>query len=86
VKNAPERFPLVSACKVFTLENLLVKIKSLIELSNDSKQLLDWVQKREQVLKQFRQAADGAGLLENPYDQIEKIGKILNELTNSLVR
>ena len=86
MKNAPERFPFVSACKVFTLENLLVKIKSLIELSNDAKQLLDWVQKREQVLKQFRQAADGAGSLENPYDQMEKMVKISNELTNSLLR
>jgi len=58
----------------------------LIELRNDVKQFLDWVEKREKILKQFRLLADSVGPEKSPLEQLEKMGKTLNETTNSLLK
>jgi hypothetical protein len=61
-----------------------------MELRNDTVQLLNWVEKREHVLKQIREAVDivNAGSLDNqnPYNAMGIMGKNLFELTNALVK
>ena len=55
-------------------------------MRNDVKQFLDWVEKREKILKQFRLLADSVGPEKSPLEQLEKMGKTLNETTNSLLK